>query len=96
MKKYVAIGHFDGNKNTTSVVMENNTRKEFAADLICNGFRAYAILTEKAFNEMNGMNSLEIYDRVKKLTGNYRKWSEITDYIEQCVDIIEEKLANVQ
>jgi hypothetical protein len=96
MKKYIAIGHWEGSQNTTSVVMMNNTIEDFKLDLKGNAFKAYAVLTEKTFNEIKAMGCLEIYDRVKKLTSNWRKYNEITDYIEQCADIIEDRLAIAQ
>lgn len=96
MKKFVAVGHWDGNQNTTSVAMSNNSKKDFALDLICNGFRAYVVLTEKTFNEMKNLNAFELYEKVKKQTSNYRKWATVTDYIEQCADIMENKLANAE
>lgn len=96
MKKFVAVGHWDGNQNTTSVAMSHNSKKDFALDLICNGFRAYVVLTEKTFNEMKNLNAFELYEKVKKQTSNYRKWATVTDYIEQCADIMENKLANAE
>lgn len=34
-----------------------------------------------------------VFEQVKKLTTNYRVWNKVTDYIEQCFDFIEERLA---
>lgn len=34
-----------------------------------------------------------VYEQVKKLTTNYRVWNQVTDYLEQCFDFIEERLA---
>lgn len=33
-----------------------------------------------------------IYEQVKKLTTNYHVWNVVTEYIEQCFDILEDKL----
>lgn len=95
MKKYVAVGHWDGNKNTTSVADIASTKASFAEMLKGNGFRAYVIITETTFIKMKEMNCFEIYETVKGLTSNYRKHNEVTDYIEQCADIIESKIANI-
>jgi hypothetical protein len=96
MKKYIAIGHFKGSKNTVSVADITSSKSNFEADLRMNAFVAIAVLTEKTFNEIKAMDSMEIFEKVKKLTTNYRVWNEICDYIEQCMDIMEEKLANAQ
>lgn len=96
MKKYIAIGHWEGNQNTTSVSVKASTISSFRDDLKGNGFKAYVILTEKNFNEIKNMNCFEIFERIKKLTSNWRKYNEITDYIEQCADIMESRLANAQ
>ena len=92
MKKFVAVGHLDGNTNTTSAAMEHQSKALAERDFRLNGFRAYVVLTEKAFREMQEMDCFELYEKVKKLTSNYRKYNEITDYIEQCADIMEQKL----
>ena len=96
MKKYIAIGHWYDSKNTVSVAACDISKANFIKNLKCNGFRAYAVLTEKAFNEMKTLDCFELCDKVKKLTSNYRKWNEITDYIEQCADIMEDKFENAQ
>lgn len=96
MKKFVAVGHWDGNQNTTSVADVANTKASFAQTLKDNGFRAYAVLTEETFNKMKEMDCFEIYEAVKGLTSNYRKYNEVTDYIEQCMDIMESKIASAQ
>lgn len=35
----------------------------------------------------------DLFNEVKKMTTNYRRWDDITEYIEQCFDIMEEKMA---
>lgn len=92
MKKYIAIGHWYDSKNTVSTASCEISKACFIENLKANGFRAYAVLTEKAFNEMKTLDCFELCDKVKKLTSNYRKWNEIIDYIEQCADIMELKL----
>ena len=96
MKKYIAIGHWEESQNTTSVAMMTSTMANFKDNLKGNGFKAYAVLTEKTFNEVKNMDCFEIIDKVHKLTSNWRKYNEIIDYIEQCMDIMEERLANAQ
>ena len=92
MKRFVAVGHWDGNKNTTCVADEANTKAGFQQMLKDNGFRAYAVLAEATFKKMQEMDCFEIYNTVKGLTTNWRKNNEVTEYIEQCGDIIEAKL----
>lgn len=96
MKKYIAIGHWDGNEDTTSTACTEETKAKFMETLKLNGFRAYVVLTEKTFYEMKEMNCFDIYEKVEKLSSNWRKYNEITDYIEQCMDIMSDKLAKAQ
>lgn len=93
MKKYIAIGHWDGNENTTSVADVANTKAHFEDTLRCNGFRAFCVLTENRFDEIKRLDSMGIYEAIKGLTSNYRKHGEVADYIEGCADIMEERLA---
>lgn len=93
MKKYLAIGHWDNNKNITSVAMECSTIKNFKDNLSGNGFIPYVIISEKKMEVLKTADCFNLFDEVKKLTGNYRKWNEICEYIEQCFDIMEEKMA---
>ena len=94
MKKYIAIGHWAWNKNITSVATVEYTKANFMDTLKGNEFRPYIVLTEKTFNELKKLDCLEMFDKVKKLTSNWRKYGEIVDYIEQCADIMEEQLTN--
>lgn len=102
MKKYLAIGHFKDNKEfTTSVSMKATTKKNFQSNLRGNEFVAYVIISEKKLETLKTLETLdpygfgmEIYEEVKKMTTNYRKWNEVTEYIEQCLDIMEEKMQN--
>ena len=92
MKKYIAIGHWEGNDNTTSVAAFNVNKKSFKQTLKSNCFIPYVIITEKRMTEIKELNGCELFNEVKKMTSNYRKWDEVTDYIEQCFDIMEENL----
>ena len=42
------------------------------------------------------LNGMALWDQVRKLTSNFRKWDEVADYIEQCGDIIEAEIARVK
>lgn len=90
MKKYIAIGHWKENENVTCVSHKNNSLKDFRNDLGGNGFIPWMILTEKSFQEI--LNGAEVWEMVKKKVTNYRKWNLVTDYIEQCLDIMEERM----
>lgn len=86
MKKYTAIGHWKGNSNMAHVTLEQNTKADFARDLTRNEFVAYVILTEKAIEKLAAAEtSYDRFSMVCKMTGNYRKWQIITDYIEQVI-----------
>ena len=95
MKKYIAIGHWDGNENITSVAHSNNTLKDFRDDLGGNGFIPWIILTEKSFSEIvdSEADADLVWQMITKKVANYRKWNEVNDYIAQCLDIMEEKMA---
>lgn len=97
MKVYVAIGHFKDNENITSVALQQNTKKDFMIDLYGNEFVPYVVLTESMIEKLRALIAADecfgVYEQVKKLTTNYRVWNEVTDYIEQCFDILEDKLA---
>lgn len=91
MKIYAAIGHFKGSKNITSVVYNQNTKNDFMKDLHANDFVAYVVMTEKVLDKVLSGDCFSIYEQVKKMTSNYRVWNEVTDYIEQCADILDSK-----
>lgn len=94
MKKYIAIGHWNDNKNITSVASTSRTIKDFRDLLGRNGFIPYVIFTEKRFNEIETISNWDLYETIKKMTSNYRKWNDIVEYINQCYDIMEEKIQN--
>lgn len=93
MKIYVAIGHFKDSKNITSVVLEQNTKKDFMRDCYGNEFVPYVVLTEKMLSKIQACtDELDIYEQVKKMTTNYRVWNDVTDYLGGCFDIIADKV----
>ena len=98
MNKYIAIGHFKKDTGletyTRSIVMENNTLKEFRQDLRGNGFVAYVTFTEKHWNKIKGLDDIsDLFEAVKKLTADCRVWNEVAECIGQCKDIVEDHLA---
>jgi hypothetical protein len=94
MKKYLAIGHFDDSKNMVSVAMTAHSIKDFKNNLGGNGFIPWAIISEKKMETLKTVDDFDLFDEVKKLTSNYRRWNDLCDYIEQCFDIMEERMAN--
>lgn len=96
MKKYLAIGHFKDSENMVSVAEQTNSVKAFKDDLRGNGFVAYAVITESRMDKLRTADTDGIFEEVKKMTSNFRVWLDVTDYIEQCFDIIESKIANAQ
>lgn len=100
MKAYIAIGHFKDNKNLVSVAMTANTKKDFMSNLYGNEFVPYVVLTESMVEKLHATcaadNDFGIYDQIKKLTTNYRVWNDVADYIEQCLDIIDSKIAQAK
>ena len=96
MKKYIAIGTWkdDEHKNLTSVAHSNNNMADFRADLGGNGFTPWVVLSEKKFEVLRNTGEMELFGEVKKLTSDYWRWNTICDYIEQCWDLMEERMAN--
>lgn len=92
MKKYIAIGHFKESENMTSVAMKANTIKDFRNDLGGNEFIPWVIISEKKMEILKTADCFDLFEEVKKMTTNYRKWNDIAEYIEQCFDIMEEKM----
>jgi len=96
MKKYIAIGHWNESENITSVAEVTYTMKHFKDDLKGNEFTAYIVLTEKRFEKMKDMTGFEILEEIKGSMSNYRHILTVVDYIEQCYDIMEEKMEEVE
>lgn len=94
MKRYIAIGHFEDSKNMTSVAMKAYSIKDFRDNLGGNGFIPFVVIPEKKMFILKNANSFVLFEEVKKMTTNYRKWNDICDYIEQCYDIMEERIMN--
>ena len=59
-----------------------------------NEFIAYAIISEKKLHVLGVVDDMQLFEEVKKLSSNYRRWNDLTDYIEQCYDIMVERMAN--
>lgn len=93
MKTYIAIGHFKDSKNTTSVVFEQNTKKDFMRDCYGNEFVPFVVMTETMLNKILAFEcSMDVYEQVKKMTSNYRVWNIVTDYLTDASDLITDKL----
>lgn len=94
---YAAVGHFKGNKNTVSVVFEQNTKKDFLKDCYGNAFVPYVIFTEAMLNKIFSYESrMDVYEQIQKMTTNYRVWSIITEYLTQAGYLITEKLEDIK
>lgn len=91
MGKYIAIGHWKASRYISSIVTTQNTMRDFREDLKRNEFIPYIVMTEKRFNEIIELDRYDIFQEVKKMTTNYRKWDIVTEYICQCCDIIQEQ-----
>lgn len=96
MNAYIAIGHFKDSENITTVALMQRTKKAFMRDCYGNDFVPYVVLTEAMVEKVLSLDSFALWEQVRKLTSNFRKWNEITDYIEQCGDIIEAEIARVK
>lgn len=93
MKVYAAIGHFRDSKNMVCVAMTQNTKKAFMQDCYGNEFVPYVVITESMLDKLLACNNcMDIFEQVKKMTSNYRVWNDVADYIEQCSDIISDKM----
>lgn len=92
MKKFVAIGHWDYSQNITCVVSDANTHKEFEHDLKGNGFIGWMIFSEKKLNEYK---AADIFGKMDMISSRNRHAIDIEDYMSECMDIIESKLAAI-
>ncbi len=90
MKKYIAIGHWDFSKNITCTVGEARTMNEFKADLKPNGFTAYIVMSVQKVDEYK---DADIFGKVDMISSRNRHAMDIRDYLDECMDIIESKLA---
>lgn len=90
MTKYIAIGHWDFNQNITCNADEAKTMKDFREELRANGFTAYIILSEKKLNEYK---AADVFGRLDMISNRNRHAMDIADYLDQCMDIIDSKLA---
>lgn len=94
MKKYIAIGHFKENENVTSIAMACNSVADFRKDCIHNGFVVWCVISEKKMEVLKSCSRFDLLPEVAKLNSNYRRWDVLMDYIEQCADIMLERLEN--
>ena len=77
----------------TRVAMTQLTKKAFMQDCYGNEFVPYVVITEAMLEKLLACSDcMEIFEQVKKLTSNYRMWNDLADYIEQCSDIISDKM----
>lgn len=95
MTKYIAIGHFKESENIVSVALTARSIKDMKEQCAGNTFVAWAVFSEKKVEMMKNLNSFDLYEEVKKSTTSYRRWNVVTDYVNQCMDIMEEKLARI-
>lgn len=96
VKRYIVIGHFKESTNITSIADCGYNIKDVRTDCIGNGFIPYVILTEKKFRLLNDIGEFKTYEEVKHLTSNYYKWNDVTDYILQCYDIMQQKMDEIE
>lgn len=90
MKVYAAVGHYKGCENMKAVAMKCSSKSNFVVNLGGNEFVPYIVITENMLEKLKTMNDWELYQQVKKMTTNYRKWNDLVDYLEQCLDFVEE------
>ena len=91
MKKYAAIGHWKGTEDMTSIAAAQNTKADFVSDLRANGFVPYVVITEGMMEKLGAAD--DVYDLVKKMTTNYRVWNDVADCLDQCFDILKDKVS---
>lgn len=96
MKRYAAIGHWKSSDDIVSIAEQTNSIKAFRDDMRGNGFVPYMIITESKLGILKNAGKESVFEEVKKSVSNFRVWLDVTDYICQCFDIIETKIANAQ
>lgn len=96
-KIYAAIGHFKDSTNITSVVLDQNTKKDFMRDCYGNAFVPYVVMTETMLDKILVCeDGMEVYEQVKKMTTNYRVWNEVTDFLTQASYLITDKVKELK
>ena len=74
--------------------VESTLKENFVKNMLGNEFVAYVIITEKMMNKIESMCGMDLFNQVKKMTTNYRRWNDVVEYIEQCYDIMEDRMCN--
>ena len=92
MKKFVAIGHWDYSKNVTCAAGDARTMGEFKDDLKANGFTAWMVFTEE---KVAAYKAADVFGRMDMISSRNRHCIDIEDYMNECMDIIENKLAAI-
>lgn len=92
MKKFVAIGHWDYSKNVTCVAGDNSNRAAFENDLKANGFVAYMVFSEQRIAQYK---AADVFGRLDMISSRNRHAMDVEDYLNECMDIIENKLAAI-
>ena len=92
MKKFVAIGHWDFSKNITCTAGEARTMGEFKDDLRGNGFTPWLVLSAE---KVSAYKAADVFGRLDMISSRNRHCLDIQDYMNECMDIIENKLATI-
>lgn len=95
MKKYIAIGHYKNNENITCVACSARTLQDFKKDLKSNDFIPFVSITEKMLKRISALEGYDLFEQVKRMTSNYRVWEDVTEYIEQCFDIMLKRINSI-
>lgn len=95
-RTYAAIGHWAGSEAVESIAAKARTKRDFRETLKLNGFVPYAVITEGMAGKLHECadSYYELRVQVSKMTTSYRVWSIIVSYIEQCMSVIDEQMAN--
>lgn len=95
MDVYIAIGYFKSKKdNITCVAYKDRSKKDFIDSLRSNEFVAYSVFSKYKMCQIEQAegNSFDLYNLMKGVSSSYKAAGLSADYLEQCLDIIQDKI----
>ncbi len=95
LKAYVGIGYYrDSKQNITSVVSLHQNKTSMRKECKANGFVSQLIISQEKWLTIKNMQQDYILEKIDGLMPNKNACWDISDYLYQCNDIIDERIKN--
>ena len=95
LKAYVGIGYYrDSKQNITSVVSLHQNKTSMRKECKANGFVAQLVISQEKWLAIKNMQQDYILEKIDGLMPNKSACWDISDYLYQCNDIIDERIKN--